>query len=63
MRWFVRMMLVPCALLMGTVLAPGQGKFGEPAPEFPPGVFTDGQQHRIADMQGKVVVLYFFEKG
>jgi peroxiredoxin len=37
----------------------GTGKFGETAPDFPPGAFTDGTQYSIADLKGKVVVLYF----
>jgi len=42
----------------------GAGNAGEEAAEFPPGVFTDGQQYRLADLRasGKVVVLYMYEK-
>ena len=39
--------------------ATGSGKFGEDAPDFPPGAFTDGAQYSVADFHGKVVVLYF----
>ena len=42
--------------------AASQGKFGEQAPDFPPGVFTDGGKYSLSDLRGKVVVLYFFEK-
>jgi hypothetical protein len=35
----------------------------KPAPDFPPGVSTEGGSYRMADFAGKVVVLYFFEKG
>jgi peroxiredoxin len=38
------------------------GNFGESAPDFPPGVFNDGQQYHLADYEGKVVVLFFYEK-
>ena len=34
---------------------------GTPAPDFPPGPFTDGRQHKISDYQDKVLVLFFFE--
>jgi hypothetical protein len=57
--WFLSV----CAALAlaGTVSA--QGKFGEQAPDFPAGAFTDGNQYKLSDFQGKVVVLYFFEHG
>ena len=42
--------------------APAQGKFGEDAPDFPPGVFNDGKHYRLEDFRGKTVVLYFYEK-
>jgi peroxiredoxin len=35
------------------------GKFGEAAPDFPPGAFTDGAQYSVGDYRGKVLVLYF----
>lgn len=38
------------------------GKFGEAAPDFPPGQFNDGQQYHLSDFAGKVVVLFFYEK-
>lgn len=55
--------LILCAALFLGAQAEGQGKFGEAAPDFPPGVFTDGNQHRLSDFKGKVVVLYFYEAG
>jgi cytochrome oxidase Cu insertion factor (SCO1/SenC/PrrC family) len=56
--------LTALALLAG--LAPPaatqmQVKLGEAA-DFPPGRFTDGNKYSLADLRGKVVVLYFFEK-
>jgi len=54
-------------LLVGTALAlggPADGQTGSPgAPEFPPGQFSDGQTYKMSDLRGKVVVLYFYEKG
>lgn len=32
-----------------------------PAPDFPPGQFTDGNSYRLRDLRGKVVVLTFFD--
>lgn len=32
-----------------------------PVVDFPPGLFTDGQQYRIGDLRGKVVVLFFYD--
>ncbi len=37
-------------------------KVGAEAPEFPPGEFSDGRQHSLADYRGQVVVLFFYEK-
>ncbi len=51
-----------CGLLLGAAApALGQGLFGQPAADFPPGAFTDGGSYRLSDLQGKLVVLYFFE--
>jgi peroxiredoxin len=32
------------------------------APDFPPGVFHDGNSYSLKDLQGKVVVLFFYEQ-
>jgi hypothetical protein len=62
MHSFVRLGVLGCAtLLLGAGGLTGQGKFGELAPDFPPGLFTDGNQYHLSDYKGKVVVLYFFE--
>jgi peroxiredoxin len=37
------------------------GNAGEMAPEFPPGVFSDGGQYKVSDFEGKLLVLFFFE--
>jgi hypothetical protein len=34
-----------------------------PAPDFPPGIFTDGGHYTMDDFKGKVLALYFFELG
>ena len=39
-----------------------QGKYGEDAPDFPAGEFNDGQRYQLSDFEGKVVVLFFYEK-
>jgi hypothetical protein len=59
-----------CGLLVLCVAAltgPGSAQVfllpAKPAPDFPPGVSTEGVSYRMADFAGKVVVLYFFEKG
>ena len=40
---------------------PVGSKFGERAPDFPPGQFSDGGHYSLADFQGKVLVLFFYE--
>lgn len=30
-------------------------------PDFPPGLFSDGNQYRLSDLQGKSIVLFFFD--
>src|SRR6185437_482363 len=44
---------------MASAAGSGSGKFGETAPDFPPGAFTDGGQYSVSDFRGKVLVLYF----
>ena len=54
--------LLACFLLLTrTASAVAQGMAGQPAPDFPPGTFSDGGQYRLSDLKGKVVVLFFFE--
>jgi peroxiredoxin len=48
-------------LLPWVAPAAAQQRLGDPAPEFPPGPFTDGGQYKLSDFKGKLVVLYFFE--
>ena len=49
-------------LCLVATVARGAGKAGEEAPDFPPGEFTDGGRYALADLRGKAVVLYFYEK-
>lgn len=58
---YVRYCLALGVCLLAVSPAPGQGKFGEEAPEFPPGMFTDGSRYQLSDLRGKVVVLFFYE--
>ncbi len=53
--------LACCLIFAAASLARAQGKVGETAPEFPPGMFTDAGSHSLSSLHGKVVVLYFFE--
>ncbi len=39
----------------------GAGAYGEPAPDFPPGVFSDGGHYDLSDFKGKLLVIFFFE--
>jgi thiol-disulfide isomerase/thioredoxin len=38
-----------------------RGAYGTAAPEFPPGVFSDGGHYSVEDFRGKLLVLYFYE--
>src|SRR5688572_25507092 len=58
----VRYLAFATALLVGATSAQAQGKFGETAPDFPPGAFNDGGRYQLSDYAGKVVVLFFYEK-
>jgi hypothetical protein len=61
--------LIAPALLVGMFALVGSGgaqtkpPFKGAAPDFPPGVFTDGGQYHLDDFKGKVLALYFFESG
>jgi len=56
MRWVFSTLLLFCA----AGLAPAQIMLGAPAPDFPPGPFSDGNTYTMNDFRGKV--LFFFEK-
>lgn len=38
------------------------GNAGEKAADFPPGLFIDGRRYSLADLEGKAVVLFFYEQ-
>lgn len=57
-----KLVLSVFALAALPLSALAQGKAGQPAPDFPPGQFNDGQQYKLSDFEGKVVVLFFYEK-
>jgi hypothetical protein len=56
-------MIAAAALLGFAATAPGQGGVGQPAPDFPPGLFSDGKAYSLAELRGKLVVLYIYESG
>src|SRR4051812_49375040 len=49
-------------LLTLPLLARAAGNAGEQAPDFPPGLFTDGNHYSLNDLKGKAVVLFFYEQ-
>jgi peroxiredoxin len=60
--------LTRCLLSVGAALvlalpATAQPKVGvgAEAPDFPVGLFSDGNEYRLSDLRGKVVVLFFYE--
>ncbi len=48
--------------LCSTPTARAAGEAGEQAPDFPPGLFLDGNRYSLKDLDGKAVVLFFYEK-
>ena len=50
------------SLLLSESALAQSGQFGQVAPDFPPGLFNDGGQYKVADFEGKVLVLFFYEK-
>jgi peroxiredoxin len=50
------------SVLFTVMVGAAGARAGADLPDFPPGVFTDGQQYSLADLKGKVVVLYMYEK-
>jgi peroxiredoxin len=54
-----------CVFVALVALAPvsrAAGKAGEKAPDFPPGLFIDGHHYSLSDLDGKAVVLFFYEQ-
>lgn len=52
---------VAAVALLVTLSAGAQPRVGDAAPDFPPGLFSDGHEYRLADLRGRVVVLFFYE--
>lgn len=62
---FVLRLLVSVLFFCSTCLFAGAmegGRFGDTAPEFPPGEFSDGGHYRVSDFRGKLLVLFFYEQ-
>src|SRR3954447_18291907 len=57
-----RILLAFAAVLAFGDLAYAAGKAGEAAPDFPPGLFIDGRTYSLKDLEGKAVVLFFYEQ-
>ena len=76
-RFFVSTVLIGSFLIAGladaqTETSPDKSPKAAPkaqnrpdatAPDFPPGLFTDGGHYTMDDFKGKVLALYFFELG
>src|SRR3982751_2462046 len=59
----MRQLIGAMAIVLGlTGLAHAAGKAGEQAPDFPPGLFIDGRHYSLSDLEGKAVVLFFYEQ-
>jgi peroxiredoxin len=61
MRNTPRASVLSALALAALCLAPGYAPAAE-AGDFPPGPFTDGGRYSLADFEGKVLVLFFYEK-
>jgi peroxiredoxin len=64
-RFTARLLTAFLAFAFFACLSPrasAAGQFGEQAPDFPPGVFSDGGHYKLADFEGKVLVLFFYEQ-
>jgi peroxiredoxin len=59
----MRQIIGAMAIVLGLAgLAHAAGKAGEQAPDFPPGLFIDGNHYSLKDLEGKAVVLFFYEQ-
>ena len=56
-----RSVLSTILVLSSALRAFAGGGMGESAPDFPPGVFSDGARYQVNDFEGKLLVLFFFE--
>ncbi len=53
--------VVAFALSLLPLAALTASNFGQGAPDFPLGAFSDGNHYRVSDFKGKVLVLFFYE--
>ena len=58
---FVRPALAAAASLLVTLSAGAQPRVGDSAPDFPVGLFSDGNEYKLSDLRGRAVVLFFYE--
>ena len=56
-----RLLLSVGAALLLAPPTPAQPKVGNEAPDFPAGLFSDGNDYRLSDLRGRAVVLFFYE--
>src|SRR5688500_14768563 len=60
-RSSARAAFAAAALFVGAgLVAPSVA--GAAAADFPPGAFSDGGRYKLSDLEGKVVVLFFYEQ-
>jgi peroxiredoxin len=57
-----QLLCVFIALVAFTSVAQAAAKVGDKAPDFPPGLFIDGRHYSLSDLDGKAVVLFFYEQ-
>jgi peroxiredoxin len=57
-----RVLSILALLALLTPAAGAAGNAGEQAPDFPPGLFADGNRYSLKDLEGKAVVLFFYEQ-
>jgi thiol-disulfide isomerase/thioredoxin len=55
---FMRRLICAVVAMIGL----GQVALAEKAPDFPPGLFNDGRAYSLKDLEGKAVVLFFYEQ-
>jgi thiol-disulfide isomerase/thioredoxin len=58
----LRSLLCAC-FLCGLFSAGTSASAASEAADFPPGAFSDGGKYKLADFEGKVLVLFFYEQG
>lgn len=53
--------VLACSMLFTLRAGAAGGNYGDKAPDFPPGAFSDGGHYQLGDFQGKLLVLFFYE--